>query len=217
MRSARRTIKSPPEAASNVCVPATPSWNTSCSCRTLNRRDGSFTNDLRSASSCGQVPAGTGISGSLRGQAVGSARCREQVGTAAEAAEQISILLKPLKRFVVIFHAFALRIRAERAADIGPSSQSSPSQCKSSRICLARWGLERWVSISSIRKIKVPSALRICSQDSRAVQALPMCSSPEGVGANRPRARRGFWLNVIVSFKNALRTFYSKQAWISSR
>ena len=69
----------------------------------------------------------------------------------------------------------------------GPSSQSRPSHCRSSTKPSANCGRQRSGSRSSIRSTIVPPSLRISSQASSAVQALPRCIRPEGLGAKRPR------------------------------
>src|SRR5262245_30695297 len=68
---------------------------------------------------------------------------------------------------------------------MGPSSQSSPSQPSASRICSTFSGVERSLSVSSIRSTNVPPDPRARSQLYSAVRAPPTCSSPVGDGAKR--------------------------------
>src|ERR1700684_1753117 len=70
---------------------------------------------------------------------------------------------------------------------MGPSSQSSSSQRRASRICSTFSGVERSRSVSSMRSTKVPPLCLASSQLNRAVRAPPMCSAPVGGGAKRTR------------------------------
>src|SRR5918999_2255198 len=74
---------------------------------------------------------------------------------------------------------------ARSACENGPSSQSSSSQRRASRICSTFSGVERSRSVSSMRSRKTPSCWRASSQLYSAVRAPPMCNAPVGEGANR--------------------------------
>src|SRR6185436_18981092 len=69
----------------------------------------------------------------------------------------------------------------------GPSSQSRPSQRRSSRIDVSDSRVERSASVSSMRRMNVPSWPCESSQLKSAVRALPTWSCPVGLGANRTR------------------------------
>jgi hypothetical protein len=73
----------------------------------------------------------------------------------------------------------------------GPSSQSSPSQPRPSRIARSHSSLERSGSVSSTRSRNCPPRRRARAQLNRAVRAPPMCSGPVGLGANRTRTVTG--------------------------
>ena len=72
-----------------------------------------------------------------------------------------------------------------KAWENGPSSQSSSSQRRASRICSTFSGVERSRSVSSIRSTNWPPSWRATSQLYSAVLAPPMCSAPVGDGAKR--------------------------------
>ena len=68
-----------------------------------------------------------------------------------------------------------------------PSSQSRPSQRRSSIADPSASFVERATSVSSMRRTNVPPAPRASSQLKSAVRALPTCSCPVGLGAKRTR------------------------------
>ena len=74
--------------------------------------------------------------------------------------------------------------RGRAAADVGPSSQSSPSQRRSSRMLASDSRVERSASVSSMRRMNVPSLPCASSQLKSAVRALPTCSWPVGLGGD---------------------------------
>src|SRR5262249_21289544 len=67
----------------------------------------------------------------------------------------------------------------------GPSSQSRPSHRRSRRIAASDSRVERSASVSSMRRMNAPPCPRASSQLNSAVRALPTCSCPVGLGANR--------------------------------
>ena len=69
----------------------------------------------------------------------------------------------------------------------GPSSQSMPSQRRSSRMPSADATVERASSVSSRRSTNVPPWPRASSQLNSAVRALPTWRCPVGLGAKRTR------------------------------
>src|SRR5262249_43591890 len=69
----------------------------------------------------------------------------------------------------------------------GPSSQSSPSHCRSRRIVTSDSRVYGSVSVSSMRITNVPRCPRASSQLNSAVRALPTWSMPVGLGAKRTR------------------------------
>src|SRR5829696_6813387 len=76
--------------------------------------------------------------------------------------------------------------RSRRAhCEIGPSSQSSSSQRRASRINSTFSAVERSRSVSSMRRTNSPPEPRARSQLYSAVLAPPMCSTPVGDGAKR--------------------------------
>ena len=69
----------------------------------------------------------------------------------------------------------------------GPSSQSSASQRRPSRIARTASSVERSTSVSSMRRMNVPPCARAKSQLYRAVRTPPTCRYPVGLGAKRTR------------------------------
>src|SRR5262249_16785975 len=89
---------------------------------------------------------------------------------------------------------------------MGPSSQSRPSQRRSSIACSAAPGFTRGESMSSMRRRTLPPAQRAASQAIRYVRALPTCCAPVGEGARRPTAAAcGFApVSLATTFLNEL-------------
>src|SRR6266540_6207863 len=69
----------------------------------------------------------------------------------------------------------------------GPSSQSSPSQRRESMVMPMASSVERFRSVSSIRRMKLPPWCRANSQLNKAVRAVPTWMYPVGAGAMRHR------------------------------
>src|SRR5690349_305179 len=67
----------------------------------------------------------------------------------------------------------------------GPSSQSMPSQRRSSMVSSMTPGLMRGVSRSSMRRTMRQPRWRATAQLTRKVRALPRCRAPVGEGARR--------------------------------
>ena len=88
-------------------------------------------------------------------------------------------------------------------ADVGPSSQSSPSQRRSSRMLCSDSRVERSASVSSMRSTNVPSLPCASSQLKRAVRAFPTCSWPVGLGANRTRILQSAVINRQTLVRSA--------------
>ena len=83
--------------------------------------------------------------------------------------------------------ALRLRVRCMYPPASGPSSQSRPSQARSSAMRLADPLTTRGVSMSSTRSTVAPPAARASAQEASAVQAPPTWRSPVGEGAKRVR------------------------------
>src|SRR5882762_11163266 len=67
----------------------------------------------------------------------------------------------------------------------GPSSQSSPSQPRSTMSSSRKRAKLRSTSVSSMRKMKRPPDFRAHKWLKNAVRAFPKCKDPVGLGANR--------------------------------
>src|SRR5437773_187591 len=76
---------------------------------------------------------------------------------------------------------------AQGPPTFGPSSQSSPSQRRPSRMPSIMSSDERSASVSSMRRTKTPPSRRAKSQLKSAVRAPPTCKCPVGEGAKRTR------------------------------
>ena len=110
-----------------------------------------------------------------------------QLAGAFEAVVGLLGLEQPRHRIAVKLAALRLPVGAAVATDVGPSSQSIPSQRRISYVCCSAPATLRAASVSSIRSTSVPFAARATNQLISAVRALPRCSLPVGLGAKRSR------------------------------
>ena len=191
-RAGRRTATitgSPMTSVLNVTTPRTRSLNVT------SPRSGTAKRSAAGSPAATRAAAAAGSSARHRplyrgGCPVASARCRSASSSSAVQKQQYA---RPRSRSVRAAAAYCslrsdCRYGAKGPPTSGPSSQSSPSQRKSSRMARSDARLDRSVSVSSMRRTNAPPARRASSQLKSAVRALPTCRCPVGLGANRTRA-----------------------------